>query len=65
VKIGRYLIASALLVCAAPAIADKYFAVTPSGTAEMLFSGKSAEAIGKLTSRCIDVKWTVISSSSN
>lgn len=31
----------------------------------MVFSGRSTAVVGQLTSRCIDVKWTVISSSAN
>ena len=58
-------VACAFAVASTPALADKIFAVTPSGTAEMLFPDKPAAVIGKLSSRCIDVKWTVTSSTSN
>ena len=47
----------------APAFADEFFAVTPSGATEMLFSEAPDETVGLLTGKCIDVKWTVISSS--
>lgn len=43
--------------------ADEYFAVTPSGTTEAVFAGSTADAIAKLSSRCIDRRWQVISSS--
>jgi hypothetical protein len=53
-------------MCAAsPAVADKTFAVTPSGAAEMVFPQKPQDVVGKLSSKCIDVHWTVTSSSSN
>ena len=50
---------------ASPALADKFFAVTPSGAAEMVYPDKPAGVVGKLSSKCIDVKWTVVSSSTN
>ena len=53
----------AAIVCAAPAYADEYYAVTPSGTTEMIFAGAPQEVIGQLSSKCIDARWTVISSS--
>jgi hypothetical protein len=61
------LVAAAAIVAvqSTPALADKFIAVTPSGATEMLFAEKPQAAIGKLSSRCIDVRWTVISSSSN
>lgn len=52
------------LAQATPARADKYFAVTPSGTTEMVFPGKPEMVVGALSSKCIDVRWTVISSTS-
>lgn len=51
------------LAATMPALADEFFAVTPSGAAETLFPEDSAAVIGKLSSKCIDAKWTVISSS--
>lgn len=53
----------AMLGVSQPAFADEFFAVTPSGAAEMLFPDAPEKVVGTLTSRCIDVKWTVISSS--
>ena len=55
--------AVALFALPMPALADEIFAVTPSGAAEMLFSDTPETVVGALTSKCIDVKWTVISSS--
>lgn len=49
----------------APALADKIFAVTPSGGTEMLFPDKPDVVIGQLSAKCIDIKWTVVSSGSN
>lgn len=53
------------LFVAAPtaAWADKMFAVTPSGAAEMLFASGQQETVSALSSKCIDSRWTVISSS--
>lgn len=51
------------LASAAPALADQFFAVTPSGAAETLFPEDPAPVVGKLSSKCIDSRWTVISSS--
>lgn len=58
----------ALVICAAlayasPAAADEYFAVTPSGSAETFFQQEPKAVIGLLSSRCIDAKWSLISSS--
>jgi membrane-associated protease RseP (regulator of RpoE activity) len=49
----------------APALANKYFAVTPSGGTEMLFPDKPDVVVGQLSAKCIDIKWTVVSSGSN
>lgn len=59
----KILAAALMLVAAVPASADEYLAVTPTGMAETLFPEKAPGAIGKLTSKCIDARWTVISSS--
>ena len=60
---------AAVALCVAanstPAFADKYFAVTPSGAAEMAFPDDPPTVIGNLSSKCIDNRWTVISSTSN
>lgn len=50
---------------ATPALADKYFAVTPSGATEMLFADDPQKVVGKLSSACIDAQWTVVTSSTN
>jgi hypothetical protein len=56
-------VAILIAATAVPALADEFFAVTPSGATEMLFAEAPGEAVGLLTSKCMDVKWTVISSS--
>lgn len=59
-----YAIAMAIAGAASsPALADDYYAVTPSGATEEIFAGPPMETIGKLSSRCIDAKWSVVSSS--
>lgn len=61
----RNAAAAVVLVAAAtPALADKLFAVTPSGAAEMLFADAPQAVVGKLSSRCIDLKFSVTSSTS-
>lgn len=57
--------AVALATVAAPAIADEFFAVTPSGATEMLFPESATTVSGKLSGKCIDSRWTVITSSPN
>lgn len=57
--------AAALAITATAAWADKFFAVTPSGMTEMLFAEKPPTVVGKLSSRCIDLKWIVTSSSAS
>ena len=46
-----------------PALADKFFAVTPNGAVEADFADKSETVVGKISSRCIDSGWTIVSSS--
>lgn len=58
-------LAAALASVASPALADKYFAVTPSGAAEMVYPDQPSAVIGKLSSKCIDAKWKVVTSSTN
>lgn len=53
------------LLHSSPALADKTFAVTPSGAAEMLFPDQPALVAGKISSKCIDAKWTVVNSTPN
>ena len=60
-----HIVAVMALAVSTPAFADKMFAVTPSGAAEMLFPESPTVVIGKLSSKCIDARWKVISSSSN
>jgi len=53
-------LAAALLI-STPALADEYFAVTPSGATEMLFAEPPGEVVGKLSAKCIDAHWSVTS----
>lgn len=61
-KFVKLLTATILVSATSPAYADKIFAVTPSGTTEMLFGQAPATVVSKIGSRCMDVKWVVISS---
>lgn len=45
------------------AAGSQLFAVTPSGTPEAVFSGEAPVAVSRLSSKCMDVQWTVVSSS--
>lgn len=42
---------------------SQLFAVTPSGSPEAVFPGKASVAVSRLSSKCMDVQWTVVSSS--
>lgn len=65
-KALRTIFIALWLACiTSPALADKFFAVTPSGSAEMLFAENPPTVVGKLSSKCIDSHWTVVTSSSN
>lgn len=59
------VVAVTLGAMATPALADKVYAVTPSGATEMLFPEKPQVVVGKLSSRCMDLKWRVVSSASS
>jgi hypothetical protein len=61
-KVG-VLAATFGIVASAPALADEYYAVTPSGATEMIFAEPSNEVAGKLSAKCIDAGWTIASSS--
>lgn len=63
--LGRAAVAVMLIIAATPAWADQFYAVTPSGATEMLFAEKPQAVVGKLSSRCMDFKWTVVSSSTS
>lgn len=58
----KTLIAVAAIMTPSAAWADKMFAVTPTGTAEMVFSAGAQTTVSALSSKCIDTRWTVISS---
>lgn len=63
-RIKVTLIAVILSLISSPALADKMFAVTPSGAAEMLFAENAQATVSALASKCIDARWTVITSTS-
>lgn len=52
---------SAPTVC----IASDFFAVTPSGAAEMMFPGNTPSVVAQISSKCMDAQWKVASTSSN
>lgn len=60
---GKMILVVGLSAIPIPALADEFFAVTPSGATETLFPDVPESVVGSLTSKCIDAKWTVISSS--
>lgn len=49
-------------IASTPALADEFFAVTPSGSAEMIFASDRQATASTLSSKCIDARWTVVSS---
>lgn len=60
----QVMCAVAMLVAStSPVLAAKFFAVTPSGSAEMLFPDEPSVTISTIVSKCIDSHWTVVSSS--
>jgi hypothetical protein len=61
----KHLLFVTLLCAPLLAIAGDFFAVTPSGTPEMLFPGKALEVVGQLSSKCMDAHWKVINASGN
>jgi hypothetical protein len=61
-RFGRLLFVVALTLVSVPALADEFMAVTPTGAAEMLFPNHATEVVGRLSNKCIDARWTVISS---
>jgi len=61
----KIAIAVCLASAAAPAWADKMFAVTPSGAAEMLFAQGPQAVVSTISGKCIDTHWTLISSSAS
>jgi membrane-associated protease RseP (regulator of RpoE activity) len=64
-QVVRILLAVALFFVTPITIAAQYFAVTPSGSAETIFPGKAADVVGLLSSRCMDVHWSVIRTSAS
>ena len=53
--------AIASFLAATDALADEFMAVTPSGATEALFSGNVDATSAAVSNMCIDLKWTVIS----
>lgn len=58
-------IAAYVALFSSPALADETWAVTPSGSAEVEFGLRSADAVQRISSRCIDAGWRVTNSSTN
>jgi hypothetical protein len=58
----RAAVAALLLLSASSAYADEFMAVTPSGATEMVFAEPPADVVGKLSAKCIDLGWSVSSS---
>lgn len=56
------IIAFSVACSATPALADEYFAVTPSGQTEAIFDKSVSETTDALAGKCIDVGWTVVES---
>lgn len=60
----HFAAAAALASVATPALADEFFAVTPSGATETVFGEEPQAVVGKLSSKCMDMSWSVVRSSS-
>lgn len=58
-KIFRGFILSLALV-SSPALADKHFAVTPSGATEVLFDAPARQVIATLSNKCMDNRWQIV-----
>lgn len=54
------LTGAVMLAIATPAVADEYYAVTPSGRAEAYFDRSVVQTSDLLTNTCIDRGWTVV-----
>lgn len=61
-RLYRIAVLVAAAVTASPAWADEFFALTPSGATEAYFDQSLVEASDTLANGCVDVGWTVISS---
>lgn len=62
-KIRTFALLVCFMVLPFGAAGSQTFAVTPSGTPEAVFPGKASVAVSRLSSKCMDVQWTVVSSS--
>lgn len=56
------IVAAVAVAQATPALADAPYAVTPSGATEAYFSMGMVEASDLLANKCVDLGWTMISS---
>lgn len=63
---NKTLIAAMALAAIWPTnvLADEYFAVTPSRATETHFGEPPTEVVGKLSAKCIDMGWSIVSSGS-
>ena len=60
-----YFSAAICLMLPAPALADEPFAVAPSGITEAYFPMEVVETSDHLANQCLDLGWTMISSTDN
>jgi hypothetical protein len=60
-------VAASATIAAVPteALADEFYAVTPSGAAEAIFAGKPEATSSALSNQCINLGWTVVSAAPN
>ena len=55
----------ALLTGPFASVANELYALTPSGLPETMFAGEAPDVVSRISSRCMDVQWTVASSTNN
>lgn len=60
----RILVATLLVSASSAALADKFYAVTPSGAAESIYAASGSTVSATIARKCMDLHWTVTSSSS-
>lgn len=60
-----WLVIATAISATEPASADKYYAVTPTGAAEVLFANKPQEVTSLIGSACINRGWKLVSSDNN
>jgi hypothetical protein len=59
----RAVAAVVAVAASSPALADEFYAVTPSGATEMVFAQPPKDVVGTISAKCIDAGWSVVSSS--